>query len=148
MAFLWAEFGPFELDCFASKLNKKCPIYFSRMWDPEASAINFFSQNVSGRNLWVFPPVHLTVPTVLHLWANQAVGTLTVPEWFSSHFWNSICEDGKHLNYFVTKFYKFKPVYFSGPHVKSKVFKYVKNFFTYSSLISDIYLRGKPFSKY
>ena len=130
MAFLFNTFGPYDIDCFSSKYNKKCEFYFSKFPDPMAAGINFFAQNVANGNLWVFPPVHLIVPTVLHLWANQSRGTLVVPAWFSAHFWNSICDDGKHLNMFVVDFYKFKPVYQSGDWVRSSVFKGVKQFFT------------------
>ena len=110
--------------------NKKCEVYFSKLCDPLAAGINFFAQNVSGKNLWVFPPVHLIVPTVLHLWANQATGTLVVPAWFSAHFWNHICDDGKHFNSFVVDYYKFKPVYQSGECVRGSVFSGVQKFFT------------------
>ena len=111
-------------------LTKKCDAYFSKFADPQAAEINFFAQNVSCGNLWVFPPVHLLVPTILHLWANQARGTLVVPAWFSAHFWNQVCDDGRHFNIFVKTIYKFKRVYQSGDWVRSSVFKGVKQFFT------------------
>ena len=122
--------GPFELDCFATKLNKKCTNYISKFEDANAFGVNFFAQNLPDVKLWVTPPPNLVIPAILHLQLNFAQGCLVVPAWPSSNFWSYICADGRHFNDYIVEIYKFKPVYVSGSDVMSNVFKGVKPFYT------------------
>ena len=122
--------GPFMLDCFATKLNKKCITYISKFEDATAFGVNFFAQNLPSVKLWVSPPPNLVIPAILHLQLNFAHGCLVVPAWPSSNFWSYICADGRHYNDYIVEVYKFKPVYVSGADVLSNVFKGVKPFFT------------------
>ena len=121
-------FGVFELDCFASSSNKKCCRFYSKFFEKEAEAVNFFAQRIPFCNLFVFPPVHLIIPTLYHLQKFKSFGCLIVPMWMSSYFWTFICNDGKHLNNFVKFVFVFSPRYVSGEHVKSDMFRGVKRF--------------------
>ena len=123
-------FGPFTLDCFASRSNNKCARYFSKFKDPKASGINFFSQCLSRENLFLFPPVHLIIPTILHLRKWKAKGCLVTPLWRSSIFWTFLCADGVHFNSFVKKVYSFCPYFVAGEFIRNNVFKGVKKFRT------------------
>ena len=123
-------FGEFEIDCFASKSNKKCVKYFSKFNDTECSGINFFAQKLDKVNLFVFPPIHLIIPTLYHLQKHEAFGCLIVPKWISSYFWSFICEDGKHFNKFVKYYFIFSPCFVTGEHVLNDTFRGVKNFDT------------------
>ena len=122
--------GPFVLDCFASRSNKKCDLFVSKFEDPTAWGVNFFAQRLPSVALWVMPPPKLIVATLWHLAKYKSFGCLVVPAWPSSTFWTLICKDGRHYNDYVKEIYKFKPVYHSGPDVLSGVFKGVKPFFT------------------
>lgn len=126
--FITQNFGPFDIDCFATKENKKCCLYYSKFQDEAALGLNFFVQKLPLVNLFVFPPVGLIIPALFHLAKFNSFGVLITPLWKSSLFWTFICNDGVHFNNFVTFFIRFSPFYVSGEHVLSKVFQGVKSF--------------------
>ena len=75
--------GPHSVDCFAN---------------PISSGVDFLSVSSRGK-LLVVHPVGI-IPRVLHyLKSQQAVGTLVVPLWPSSHFWPLIAH--KYSRYLV-----------------------------------------------
>ena len=123
-------FGEFEIDCFASKSNKKCIKYFSKFQDEDCLAINFFAQKIPKCNLFVFPPIHLIIPALYHLQKCSSFGVLIVPKWISSYFWTFICDDGCHFNKFVKSIFVFSPKFVSGDFVLNSMFKGVKKFNT------------------
>ena len=85
--FLEDLWSPHSVDCFASYYNHKLHEYFSRFWNPNSSGVDFFFQSLPGENCLVVSPVGI-IPRVLHyLKSQQAVGTLVVPLWPSSHLW-------------------------------------------------------------
>ena len=61
---LW---GPHTVDCFANYYTAKLPRFFSRFWNPGASGIDFFAQELSSENCLVVPPVSV-VARVIHYW--------------------------------------------------------------------------------
>ena len=128
--FICQLFGEFEIDCFASFVNKKCILYYSKFYEEQALGVNFFSQRLPFKSLFVFPPVHLIIPTLYHLQKFKSFGCLIIPKWLSSYFWTFICEDGVHFNRFVKCIYDFSPTYISGEHVQNDIFKGVKLFDT------------------
>ena len=127
---LYSKFGPFEIDCFASKFNKKCIRYYSKFFENEAEGLNFFSQRLPFCNLLVFPPIHLVIPALYHLQKFKSYGCFIVPKWVSAHFWTFLCADGRHFNKFVLSVYVFSPFYSCGEHVVNTMFKGVKKFDT------------------
>ena len=127
--FVSSIFGPFDVDCFASDSNKKCCTYFSKYPDEFSKGVNFFAQSLHVNvNYFAFPPVHLIIPAIMHFAKFKSVGCIIVPIWVSSHFWYFICEDGKHLNFWIKKFFIFSPEFISGQHVRNDMFKGVKKF--------------------
>ena len=81
-------------------------------------------------NLWVFPPIHLIIPTLFHLEKFGSFGVLIIPMWKSAHFWPFICNDGIHFNNFVKNCWIFSPKYISGEHILNTMFVGVKKFDT------------------
>ena len=52
-------------DRFEDFRNRKTSRYNSRFWNPGCEAEDAFSQNWSGENDWLVPPVHLIASTTL-----------------------------------------------------------------------------------
>lgn len=49
-----ANFGPFDIDLFASNINAKCPIYVSWLPDPGALTVDAFTLSWSGLKFFAF----------------------------------------------------------------------------------------------
>ena len=79
--------GPHTVDCFAHYYAAKLPRFFSRFWNPGASGIDFFAQELSSENCLVVPPVSLVAHVIHYLSLQKAMATLAVPLWPSSSFW-------------------------------------------------------------
>ena len=122
--------GPFDVDCFASQLNNKCITYYSKFLDPKAAGRNFFAQSLPASNLYVFPPVHLIIPTLFHLHKFGSKGCLIVPLWKSSSFWTFLCADGTHFNAYVQSVFNFSPTFEAGDYIKNTLFQGVQKFRT------------------
>lgn len=75
------EFGPFDVDLFATMLNAKCQLYISWHPDPDAWVIDAFTLSWENLNFYAFPPFIL-IPRVLRKIVNdKAEGTVVVPAW-------------------------------------------------------------------
>ena len=61
---LW---GPHTVDCFANFDTAKLPRFFSHFWNPGASGIDFFVQNLESENCLVVHPVPLVERDKLYL---------------------------------------------------------------------------------
>ncbi|CAH3166025.1 unnamed protein product, partial [Porites lobata] len=83
---LW---GPHTVDSFANYYTAKLPRFFSRFWNPGASGIVFFAQELSSENSAenLVPPVSLVACVIPYLSLQKAMATLVVPLWPSSSFW-------------------------------------------------------------
>ena len=81
---LW---GAYTVDCFADFYIAKLSRFFSRFWNPGASGIDFFAQELSSENCLVVPPVSLVARVFHYLSLQKAMATLVVPSWPSSSFW-------------------------------------------------------------
>jgi len=44
------------VDLFASRVNKKCRIFYARFSDPEAEIIDAFTVDWGGEHFYAFPP--------------------------------------------------------------------------------------------
>ena len=80
--------------------------------------------------MFVFPPIHLVIPSLLHLEKFASYGVFIVPKWTASNFWTFLCSDGIHFNNFVANYWIFSPKYVSGEHIRSTIFSGVKKFQT------------------
>lgn len=114
----------FDVDCCAEFWNRKAPIYFSKIPDPYASGVNFFAQ-VLRPNLiyYIFPPVSLIVPSLIHLSHFRVRGVIIIPVWPASSFWLSIVPDGRHLARWAVKWMRFRPRTVSDVNIRSQTFR-------------------------
>lgn len=76
-----SSFGPFDIDLFASSINKKCPRFVSWLPDPLAFAIDAFSLNWSNFFFYAFPPFVLILRTLRKIITDKTEGVLVVPWW-------------------------------------------------------------------
>ena len=53
--------------------------FFSRLWNPGASGIDFFAQDLSSENCLVVSPVSLVARVIHYLSLQKALATLVVP---------------------------------------------------------------------
>lgn len=75
------QFGPFSIDLFASRLNKKCKRFYSRFPDPEAIAVDAFTQSWEGEYFFAFPPFSMILNSLRKVINGNATGVFVVPLW-------------------------------------------------------------------
>ncbi|XP_045208922.2 uncharacterized protein LOC123560830 [Mercenaria mercenaria] len=102
---LW---GPHNVDRFASSQNRKLKLYNSKFLDFDTEAIDAFTQDWSGCNNWLVPPIRLVSRTIFHLLHYGAVGTLIVPKWPSASFWPIIFKKNFMKQDFISEILEFK----------------------------------------
>lgn len=73
------RFGPFSVDLFASRLNKKCNKFYSRFPDPEAESVDAFTRSWKNEFFYAFPPFALILRTLRKIINDKAIGVLVVP---------------------------------------------------------------------
>ena len=88
------HWGPHTVDRFACSYNSKLPRFNSQFFQPGCEAVDAFSQDWGYDNNWLCPPVRLIVRVLKHMEACLARGTLILPVWKSSFFWNVCATDG------------------------------------------------------
>ncbi|KYN09293.1 hypothetical protein ALC57_18589, partial [Trachymyrmex cornetzi] len=75
------SFGPFSVDLFASRTNKKCTRFFSRFPDPEAESVDAFTKTWNKEAFYAFPPFALISRTLRKIINDNAEGVIVVPLW-------------------------------------------------------------------
>ena len=75
------KFGPFTIDLFASRLNKKCNRFCSRFPHPDATVVDAFTMSWKGEKFYAFPPFALILRILRKIIINKAEGVLVVPLW-------------------------------------------------------------------
>ena len=95
------HWGPHTVDRFACRYNTKLPRFNSWFFQPGCEAVDAFSQDWGYDNNWLCPPVCLIVRVLKHMEVCLARGTLILPLWKSSFFWNVCTTDGAHWSRFV-----------------------------------------------
>jgi hypothetical protein len=71
----------------ADRVNRQVERFNSRMFDPEAEAVNCFSQDWAGENNWAVPPFSLIGRVLQHVAECAAWATVVVPEWPAQEWW-------------------------------------------------------------
>lgn len=85
-AIIQNKFGPFDVDLFASMLNRKCTLYVSWVPDPDSWVIDAFTISWANLYFYAFPPFIL-IPRVLRkIVDDKAEGIVVVP-WWPSQSW-------------------------------------------------------------
>lgn len=74
-------FGPFSIDLFASRINKKCSRFYSRYPDPDAELVDAFTFSWRDEKFYAFPPFALILPALRKIINDEASGVLVVPYW-------------------------------------------------------------------
>lgn len=75
------NFGPFTIDLFATRLNKKCARFCSRFPDPEAMTVDAFTISWTKEKLYAFPPFAIALKTLRKIILDKAEGTIILPFW-------------------------------------------------------------------
>ena len=76
-----SQFGSFEIDLFASRLNKKCKKFISWKPDPEAYMVDAFLTNWGDIYFYAFPPFSVIMMALTKIEADQATGVIVCPLW-------------------------------------------------------------------
>ena len=105
--FMVRDYKPVDRTSNASGYNSKLPRFNSRFLQPGTEAVDAFSQDWSTENNWLPPPTVLIGRSLSHLSDCEVIGTLIVLMWKSVQFWLLLCDDGIHLNLFVTNCFFF-----------------------------------------
>ena len=95
------SWGPYDIDRFANHKNHKTHRFNSRYWSPGCEAVDAFTQDWSGSENWLVPPIHLIPRTIRHANRCKAKGTLIAPLWKSAPFWPMLCYNGSDFYEFV-----------------------------------------------
>jgi hypothetical protein len=103
-----------DVDCFASAVNAICPVFYSAVPQPGASAVNFFSQHLSpGPIYFVCPPVKLLAAAFRHLLTFRNVtAVFLLPDWPSTAFWPVFFPAGR-LHSSAVAMLRFAPRFFA-----------------------------------
>lgn len=88
---LSAQWGPFEVDLFASHTNHQVPTYFSRFHTPDTAGVDAFGQ-WWGRACWCNPPFSLMARILQHAQRCQARMCLIVPFWPTTPWWHRLVQ--------------------------------------------------------
>ena len=96
-----ADWGPYTIDRFASSKNAKTQRYNSLFWNPGCEAVDAFTQDWSGENNWLVPPVFLISRAIRHAKDCKAKGSIIVPLWESAPFWPLLRDGGGSYRDFV-----------------------------------------------
>lgn len=75
------QFGPFQLDMFATRINTHCTDYYSWKPDPDAKAIDAFNQIWNLPFSYAFPPFSMVGPALQKLQEDQGEIFMVLPLW-------------------------------------------------------------------
>ena len=75
------KFGSFDIDLFASRLNKKVDKYCAWKPDPFAVFIDVFSANWASFYFYAFPPFSMVLRSLEKVAREEASGVIVVPLW-------------------------------------------------------------------
>jgi hypothetical protein len=92
--FLLSEFGPLDVDRFASEHNALLPVFFSEFWCPGSAGVNAFTVSWHGSSSYCFPPPRLVFCTLLHARESRARIVLVVPAWKGQPWWPLLVQHG------------------------------------------------------
>ena len=83
------QFGPLDIDLFASRLTKQLPTYVSWRPDPQALETDAFSMNWKGLKAYANPPWHLIIRVLCQVREQEATIVLVAPVW-KTRAWYSL----------------------------------------------------------
>ena len=80
------KYGPFDIDLFASRINKKIDCYVSWHKDHEAFHIDAFTMDWNGLFTYIFPPFSLILRVLQRIEIDQTDCVMIIP-WWKSQVW-------------------------------------------------------------
>ena len=83
-------FGQPEIDLFATRLNKKVPVYVSWGPEPEAFAVDAFSIVWTDHFFYAFPPFSCVGQAIQKAMEEGATGVMIVPWWPTKPWWGRL----------------------------------------------------------
>nr|XP_054759272.1 uncharacterized protein LOC129265291 [Lytechinus pictus] len=86
------HWGPLEIDLFATALNRKLPMFCSRVNETEATSLDAFSIHWGDRRCYAFPPFHLIPQVLRKVKEDQAWLLLVAPNWPRRHWFPQLLE--------------------------------------------------------
>lgn len=84
---IFKQFGPFSIDLFASRINKKCKRFCSRFPNPDATVVDAFTISWKDENFYAFPPFAIISKTLRKIISDKAKGVVIVPKWPAQHWY-------------------------------------------------------------
>nr|CAH7765682.1 unnamed protein product [Callosobruchus chinensis] len=75
------NFGPPNIDLFASRINSKCDLFISWHPDPDAFKVDAFTVNWKKFKFYAFPPFSMILKTLQKIIGDKAEGIVVVPYW-------------------------------------------------------------------
>jgi hypothetical protein len=97
-AHLDAQFGPFSVDLFSTRLNAKNKRFYTRSYEDGMLGVDAFAHDWKGECAYAAPPVSLVMRTIHKAGIVTMNGILVVPLWKGAKFWVFTFCDGIHLN--------------------------------------------------
>ena len=85
---LFRRWGTPQLDLFASHLNHKVPLWFSRMEHQAAAGTDAFAQSWTGWYVYAYPPTNLILRTLTKIREDQTEAIVLVPHWPRQSWFN------------------------------------------------------------
>ncbi|ODM87335.1 putative enzymatic polyprotein [Orchesella cincta] len=76
-----SQFGHFEVDLFASRINSKCEMYVSWKPDPYCFSVDAFTISWENKNFYAFPPFNMIPRVLKKIIDEHAQGVVVVPKW-------------------------------------------------------------------
>ena len=84
------QFGPFQIDLFATRINTHCKKYFAWKPDPHALAIDAFAQIWDHNIMYGFPPFSMIGRTLQKVEEDRARVVLILPMWSTQHWFGRL----------------------------------------------------------
>jgi hypothetical protein len=81
------DFGPLEVNRFASAHNAQLPVFNSEYWCPKSAGVNAFTFSWTGSHNFCFPPPRLVFRMLQHARECQSRIVLVVLDWKSQPWW-------------------------------------------------------------
>ena len=99
---VWARFGPFDCDCFASAETALMECFCALMWSPGVWYVDCFSRSWSLGVRWWNPNPKDVGKVLAKVLRDGAQGSLLLPVWTVCWWWRRLCPDGRHFAAYVT----------------------------------------------
>ena len=72
--------NPFTVNLFADKANARLEKFYSNYFVPQSAGVDALTQDWSGENCWICPPVKLIIQIIEKIKRSRRSGCLVVPE--------------------------------------------------------------------